>query len=152
MHLAWLGLSLVAVSLLRRFPVALQPDFGRIVADQLDLLNSRLDAIEEHLHAQSQALLGAETRLKRLQGMALGDAKRDKLMAKSTEELRTAVEEQKDATRAAVTLIEGLADQIEGAGGDEAEITRITAEIRGTAQELAKAVTDNTQFEPSGNR
>jgi hypothetical protein len=103
---------------------------------EFDTLMSRLD--------------GIQTALNRLLGMSLGDARRDKKMVGSVDELKKAVAEQKDATQSAVTLIEGLADQLDDAGGDEAAVAEIAAEIRSSAQALAKAVTENTPFSPSG--
>jgi hypothetical protein len=104
---------------------------------EFDLIMERLDAIE--------------TKVNRLLGMGLGDARRDNVMADTLEELRSAVAMQKDATQSAVTLIQGLAEQLEEAVGDDTEVERLAGELRATAQSLADAVTENTQFSPSGN-
>jgi hypothetical protein len=120
------------------------PTLMEVAVPDFDVLMSRFDAVEARL----DFLVG---RINRLTGMALGDARRDKAMAQSTEQLRAAVAAQQDATQSAITLIQGLADQIEEALGDDAEVERIAGEIRASAQNLAQAVTENTPFTPSGN-
>ncbi len=59
--------------------------------------------------------------------------------------LQAEVERQEQVTQAAITLIQGLADQIEAAGGDAAKLEELTARLRADADVLGAAVEANTK-------
>lgn len=59
-------------------------------------------------------------------------------------ELRAQVERQEQVTQAAVTLIRGLADQIEAASGNEEELKALTERLRADADVMGAEVEANT--------
>jgi hypothetical protein len=101
------------------------------------------------------ALLAGQTRIEgkinRALGMALGDAQRDRVMGKSLERLGREVEEQGDVVQSAATLIEGLAQQIRDANGDEDKLNQLADKLDAQQQQLAQAIAANTPHDPSAN-
>lgn len=64
-------------------------------------------------------------------------------------DLQSAVENEATVTQSAVTLIQGLAQQIAAAGNDPAALQSLTDQLNTTAQSLADAVAANTPADPS---
>ena len=102
------------------------------------------------LSAMLLRLTNIEGKINRLLGMELGDAQRDKTMGKSLTKLTKEVEEQGDVVESAATLIEGLAEQIRDAAGDEEKLEKLAADLDKQQTRLAEAVAANTPFSPSG--
>jgi len=96
--------------------------------------------------------LQKETRdlTKSLRSHALHDAKRDKVMSKSLDKLTKEVEENSDVVESAAVMIEGLAQQIRDASGDEEKLEQLAADLDTQQARLAEAVAKNTPFTPSG--
>lgn len=65
-------------------------------------------------------------------------------------DLETAVANEETVTQSAVTLIQGLAQQIAAAGTDPAALQALTNQLNTTAQSLADAVAANTPASPGG--
>ena len=63
--------------------------------------------------------------------------------------LKTAVERNATVTGSAVTLIQGLAQQIRDAVDDPAELQALASSIETQAQGLADAITANTPTPPA---
>lgn len=106
--------------------------------------------IEDILLAMQDRLASIETKLNRALGMALGDARRDKEMAKGLENLRKEVAESGDVVESAAAMIAGLAEQIRNAAGDEEALEQLASDLEAQQQKLAKAVAENTPHNPSG--
>jgi len=70
-------------------------------------------------------------------------------MSTKTDELAAAVAAERDVVNSAVTLIQGLADQIAAANGDAAAIDAVIADVRAQAQSLGSAVAANTPAAPT---
>jgi hypothetical protein len=107
--------------------------------------------IEDQLTATLDRLARIETKLNRVLGLSLGDARRDNIMSKALDSLTKEVEEQGSAVDSAITLISGLAEQIRNAGGDEEKLEKLAADLEASQQKLAEAVTANTPHDPSAN-
>ena len=58
--------------------------------------------------------------------------------------LQAAVEKEKAVTQSALTLIQGLAQKIQDASGDQAALDALVAELNTQADSLAAAVSANT--------
>jgi tetrahydromethanopterin S-methyltransferase subunit G len=112
---------------------------------EFDLIMERLDAIE--------------TKIDRLVGLSLGEAKRDKAMAKGQEKLSQEVEELRTAvdayTTAASQRIEAAVAEARAAweSGSDQEFERVAAQLDEIAQKLASnepVPDDSGGFTPSG--
>jgi hypothetical protein len=113
-------------------------------------IETRLEALEAGQATILGALQSIEGKINRALGMALGDAQRDIVMAKSLERITKEVEEQGDVVQSAATLIEGLAQQIRDAAGDEDKLNQLADKLDAQQQQLAQAVAANTPHTPSG--
>lgn len=69
-------------------------------------------------------------------------------MSAELDALKTQVERNTSVTQSAVTLINGLAEQIEDLKDDPAELTRLAADLKAQGDSLAAAVTQNTPAPP----
>jgi hypothetical protein len=54
-----------------------------------------------------------------------------------------------DLEESAITLIQGLADQIANAADDPAEVAALSAKLKASAEALAAAITANTPAPPT---
>jgi chromosome segregation ATPase len=94
----------------------------------------RLKRLESKLDAALAALVELS------QGEAIMSAELDALTAQ--------VKQNTDLEASAVTLIQGLAAQIQAARDDPAKLDALTAELRQKADALADAITTNTPPAP----
>lgn len=69
---------------------------------------------------------------------------KENIMSANLEALRTEVAANTAVAQSAVVLINGLADRIDAAAGDEAALATLTTELRAAQVSLATAVTENT--------
>jgi septal ring factor EnvC (AmiA/AmiB activator) len=107
----------------------------------------RID-VYHHVVIEDSATAAALDRIER--GIASIKRTETRQMAR-LDEIKTATQENSDAVDSAITLINGLADQLEEAQGDPAEVAAIVAELRGDAQSLAEAVAANTKADGGGD-
>ena len=70
-------------------------------------------------------------------------------MSQQLDDLTAQVAATETVEKSAVTLIQGLAAQLEAAGTDPAKLTALTTSLKGSADALAAAITANTPAAPA---
>jgi hypothetical protein len=93
-----------------------------------------------------------EGKLNRSIGLELSDARRDKMTRAEMNEILSLARETRDAKDGIIQTIERLADRLEEEKEDPEAVAEVVTLMRQTKTDLATAVLENTEFDPSGNR
>lgn len=90
------------------------------------------------------------SKLNRVLGMELSDARRDKMANKSLEKLTNEVSETGNAVDGAVALLNDLSQRIRDNSDDPAALAKLADDLDAQQRKLAEAIVANTPLAPSG--
>jgi len=116
--------------------------FFRVSIDPatIDRIGDKLSTVLDRFALQ----LGNREQLDRIE-LAITKLKSEETeMAATLDDLVLEVQEVKTVNASAITLINGIAAQLKAAQGDPTKIAAIIADLKGSATDLAAAVTANT--------
>jgi septation ring formation regulator EzrA len=94
-------------------------------------------------------LIDIENAIAKMSSMLAQVLKKEKEMSKELDALTNQVKQNTNLEQSAVTLIQGLADQIAAAKDDPVKIDALTQELKTKADALAQAITANTPPAPT---
>jgi len=110
--------------------------------------------VNEAVYTLSQQLQRIETKLDRLTAIvrtfASIEIEGTEVMSAQLDQLASEVERVRSVQQSAVTLIQGLAQKLQDAGTDPAQVQALADELRASADQLAAAVSANTPQDPGG--
>ena len=104
--------------------------------------------IDLHLHVHQDGQSDTAAKLDSILALLGGIKAQEDTMTKELTDLVAQVAASTQVEQSAVTLIQGLADQIAAAKDDPAQIAKLSADLKAGTDALAAAITANTPAAP----